>query len=74
LHVLRPSDFPDALKQDSEAIMEALTWVPIDREGEGTSTSTARAMSDDEAKRLANSIVDLFYEMVNRYPEPTASS
>ena len=74
LHVLKSSDFPDDLKQEFNELNEALTWVPIEREGEGTLSSTTNVMSDDEAKQLANNIVNLLYEMVNRYPEPKASS
>jgi len=74
LHVLEASDFPDALKQEFEAIEEALTWIPVDREDEGTVAFTTNAMSDDEAKRLATRMVSLFYEMVNRYPDSRAPS
>jgi hypothetical protein len=70
LHVLSKRDFPDKLQPDFEVIVAALTWIPVDHEGQGTAASTTDAMSDDEARQVATHIVNLFYEMVNRFPEP----
>jgi hypothetical protein len=51
---------PEHLSEEHKALKEALTWVPVDEPGEGTLRATLRAMSDDEAERIATKFLEIY--------------
>lgn len=65
-HPLRAEDFPRDLSNQYREIEKSLTKVPAVGD-EGTVMATTRAMSDEEAAKLIESIVDLFTEVAERY-------
>lgn len=66
LHVIRPHHLPEDLRKEFAELRSAFTWVPVDTPGEGKLAATLRAMSDEEAERLANKILDMYVEVVER--------
>ncbi len=66
LHVLGSNDFPEELRDDWLEIMQALTWLPAERD-EGTAQRTVEAMSDDEAREVASQVFSLFLQVAERY-------
>jgi hypothetical protein len=57
---LSPRQMPEHLSEEHKALKEALTWVPVDEPGEGTLRATLRAMSDDEAERIATKFLEIY--------------
>ena len=53
-------DMPEHLREEHEALKEALTWVPVEEPGEGTLRATLRAMDEREAGRLAKKFFELY--------------
>jgi hypothetical protein len=56
---LKPEDFPEELRDEFARFERSFTWLPPETRGEGTILATLRAMSDDEAERLAQKVVEL---------------
>ena len=61
---LQPRHFPDYLRGDYEALWRALTWIPVERTGEGTLQATLRSMDDAEADRTAKKIFELYSRVI----------
>lgn len=57
---LREEDFPGELQIDFENIMKSLTNKEAELEGEGTLAATTRQITDDDATKIASSILSLF--------------
>jgi hypothetical protein len=62
--VVIPSRLPDGLRQEFEALREAISWLPpgpeaAEGEWPGTITATIEAMSEEEALALADKILEL---------------
>lgn len=57
---LQPRHLPDYLRGDYEALWRALTWIPVERTGEGNLQATLRSMDDAEADRIAKQIFELY--------------
>jgi hypothetical protein len=57
---LQPRDLPEHLRGEFTELKQALTWIPPEQEGEGTLLATLRAMSDEEADRLAKKFYELY--------------
>jgi hypothetical protein len=55
---LKPEDFPPELRGKWERFKDALTWMPVEKPGEGTLTSTQRHMTDVEAEGLAQKVLE----------------
>ncbi len=67
LHVIRfQHHLPEDLRERFAELREAFTWLPAETPGEGTLPATLRAMSDEEAERLANRLLDMYVEVVRR--------
>lgn len=60
---LLDTDFPEDLRTHFRKIMDDLTSKSDQLGEEGTLTVTIRQMSDEEAKRVAGKIIDLFDEI-----------
>lgn len=60
---LQSSDFPTDVQEEWANIRHALTWLPVDYEGEGTLRATTRAMTEEEASSLADRILNLFFHV-----------
>ena len=63
-HVVQPGRLPDGLRQEFEALREAISWVPpgpeaAEGEWPGTITATIEAMSEEEAQALADRMLEL---------------
>jgi hypothetical protein len=69
---LVPSNMPEHLREDLAQLKHDLTGVPVAKEGEGALVSTLRAMSDEEADRLAKKIYALYVEVVRASYEEEA--
>ncbi len=57
---LQPRHLPDYLRGDYEALWRALTWLPVERPGEGTLQATLRSMDAAEADRIAKQLFELY--------------
>jgi hypothetical protein len=57
---LKGEDFPGDLQIDFENIMKSLTNKDAELEGEGKLAATARQLTDDDAAKIASSILNLF--------------
>jgi hypothetical protein len=68
LHPLHRNNFPEDLYKMYEEVREAMSWVPVEREGEGTLASTLRQMTEDEAQELALKLVKILYELEHYEP------
>jgi hypothetical protein len=66
LVVLTPKAFTGSDKKHLKAweeIMEDLTWADADHRGEGKIHASIRRMLDDDARRVARDILDLFLKL-----------
>ncbi len=57
---LQTRHLPDYLRGDYEALWRALTWLPVERPGEGTLQATLRSMDAAEADRIAKQLFELY--------------
>ena len=69
---LSEDDLPEELREEFSSIYESASWLPSEAPEEGMMASTARHMSDEEARELCRRLVWLFYEFVTR-PRRTAT-
>jgi hypothetical protein len=67
LSPVSPKDFPEELREEYREIITAVSWVPVEYEGQGTLRSTINAMSDEEAVLLAKRLVSLLYDLTEYY-------
>ncbi|HZB09185.1 MAG TPA: hypothetical protein VE525_08765, partial [Rubrobacter sp.] len=63
---LSEDDLPEELREEFSSIYEVASWLPPEAPEEGMMASTARHMSDEEARELCRRLVWLFYEFVTR--------
>jgi len=61
---LQPRDLPEHLRSEFIEVKEALSLMPPEQEDQGTLSATLRAMSDEEADRLAKRFYEI-YDQVN---------
>jgi hypothetical protein len=69
LITLQPRDLPEHIRDEFSALRRDMTWVPVDQVGEGQLKSTLRAMTDEEADRLAKEIYVLYEQVITAYYE-----
>jgi hypothetical protein len=67
---LSEDDLPEELREEFSSIYEVASWLPPEEPEEGMMASTARHMSDEEARELCRRLVWLFYEFVTRPDAP----
>ena len=67
---LGEDDLPEELREEFSSIWEAASWLPPEAAEEGMMASTARHMTDEEARELCRRLVWLFYELVTRPDAP----
>ena len=63
LVILKPDDFPPECQDEWVSILQALTWLPPEEEGQGTIEATTKTMDEEEAVNLARRIVSLSYRL-----------
>lgn len=68
-HPVRPEDFPTDLQDQYRTIVSNLTKVQATGD-EGSVIATTRAMAPVEAKKVAEDLFELFYEVVQRTKRP----
>jgi hypothetical protein len=67
---LSDDDLPEELREEFSSIYESASWLPPEAPEEGMMASTARHMSDEEARELCRRLVWLFYEFVTHPDAP----
>jgi hypothetical protein len=61
------SQLPEHVLDKHKALKQDLTWIPVDEPGEGTITSTLRAVDEAELDRLAKRFFEVYLDIDSAY-------